>query len=161
MAACACGSGTQYNKCCEVYILGKEQAPTVELLMRSRYTAFTNNSIDYLFETHHASTQETLDRDEVEKWSQDSEWEGLSIKKVEKGLESDSIGSVEFIASFKIDGVLQNHHETATFKKEDDGKWYFVDGKVAAKPYTRAAEKVGRNDPCLCGSGKKYKKCCG
>ena len=24
-----------------------------------------------------------------------------------------------------------------------------------------AEEKVGRNDPCLCGSGKKYKKCCG
>ena len=29
-------------------------------------------------------------------------------------------------------------------------------------PKTRIAEKkVGRNDPCPCGSGKKYKKCCG
>jgi preprotein translocase subunit SecA len=25
----------------------------------------------------------------------------------------------------------------------------------------RAGDKVGRNDPCPCGSGKKYKKCCG
>ncbi|MEG1687865.1 MAG: SEC-C metal-binding domain-containing protein, partial [Angelakisella sp.] len=25
----------------------------------------------------------------------------------------------------------------------------------------RVANKVGRNDPCPCGSGKKYKKCCG
>jgi len=25
----------------------------------------------------------------------------------------------------------------------------------------RSGEKVGRNDPCPCGSGKKYKKCCG
>jgi uncharacterized protein YchJ len=25
----------------------------------------------------------------------------------------------------------------------------------------RKTLKVGRNDPCLCGSGKKYKKCCG
>ncbi|MGB1398058.1 MAG: SEC-C metal-binding domain-containing protein, partial [Planctomycetota bacterium] len=25
---------------------------------------------------------------------------------------------------------------------------------------TRAAAKIGRNDPCPCGSGKKYKKCC-
>jgi preprotein translocase subunit SecA len=25
----------------------------------------------------------------------------------------------------------------------------------------RAGSKVGRNDPCPCGSGKKYKKCCG
>ena len=30
----------------------------------------------------------------------------------------------------------------------------------ARKP-VRAAPRVGRNDPCPCGSGKKYKKCCG
>ncbi len=29
------------------------------------------------------------------------------------------------------------------------------------EPYFRHAPKVGRNDPCTCGSGKKYKKCCG
>jgi preprotein translocase subunit SecA len=28
-------------------------------------------------------------------------------------------------------------------------------------PYQREGEKTGRNDPCPCGSGKKYKKCCG
>ncbi|MDO6428894.1 SEC-C metal-binding domain-containing protein [Thalassotalea sp. 1_MG-2023] len=28
-------------------------------------------------------------------------------------------------------------------------------------PLTRAAPKVGRNDPCICGNGRKYKKCCG
>jgi preprotein translocase subunit SecA len=31
----------------------------------------------------------------------------------------------------------------------------------APKPVTREEEKVGRNDPCPCGSGQKYKKCCG
>jgi uncharacterized protein YchJ len=31
----------------------------------------------------------------------------------------------------------------------------------ALKPITREAPKVGRNDPCSCGSGKKFKKCCG
>ena len=36
----------------------------------------------------------------------------------------------------------------------------FGDGKrIVRKPAT--AEKIGRNDPCPCGSGKKYKKCCG
>ena len=29
------------------------------------------------------------------------------------------------------------------------------------KPVVRKTQKVGRNDPCPCGSGKKYKKCCG
>ena len=28
-------------------------------------------------------------------------------------------------------------------------------------PYVRETPKVGRNDPCPCGSGQKYKKCCG
>jgi preprotein translocase subunit SecA len=30
-----------------------------------------------------------------------------------------------------------------------------------AKPFVRTVEKVGRNDPCSCGSGRKFKKCCG
>jgi preprotein translocase subunit SecA len=34
-------------------------------------------------------------------------------------------------------------------------------GGVAAAPVKKDAKKVGRNDPCPCGSGKKYKKCCG
>ncbi len=35
------------------------------------------------------------------------------------------------------------------------------DGSVRGVTHRRAAESVGRNDPCPCGSGKKYKKCCG
>ena len=36
-------------------------------------------------------------------------------------------------------------------------------GEGDAKPKTikRESKKVGRNDPCPCGSGKKFKKCCG
>ncbi len=30
----------------------------------------------------------------------------------------------------------------------------------AGETYVRAAAKIGRNDPCPCGSGKKHKKCC-
>tara|TARA_Y100000294_G_scaffold96491_1_gene89707 strand:- start:1899 stop:2186 length:288 start_codon:yes stop_codon:yes gene_type:complete len=38
----------------------------------------------------------------------------------------------------------------------------FIDIKDFTKDDTvRDKEKVGRNDPCPCGSGKKYKKCCG
>jgi preprotein translocase subunit SecA len=36
------------------------------------------------------------------------------------------------------------------------------DGKQKAKSVPKKNEhKVGRNDPCICGSGKKYKNCCG
>jgi preprotein translocase subunit SecA len=35
------------------------------------------------------------------------------------------------------------------------------DGAAAPQPQQRQQKKTGRNDPCPCGSGKKYKKCCG
>ena len=33
--------------------------------------------------------------------------------------------------------------------------------KNNSSPFIRSEKKVGRNDPCPCGSGKKYKHCCG
>ena len=35
------------------------------------------------------------------------------------------------------------------------------DAPQKAKPVTRTGSKIGPNDPCPCGSGKKYKNCCG
>jgi SEC-C motif-containing protein len=45
------------------------------------------------------------------------------------------------------------------FRKKD-GSWYFTDGKMVGQMPLHV-EKIGRNDPCTCGSGKKFKKCCG
>ena len=36
-----------------------------------------------------------------------------------------------------------------------------IQNQAAPQPYHKEGPKVGRNDPCPCGSGKKYKKCCG
>lgn len=44
--------------------------------------------------------------------------------------------------------------------EEDDEYGYDYDIEVQ-KPFVREKIKIGRNDPCPCGSGKKYKKCCG
>ena len=35
------------------------------------------------------------------------------------------------------------------------------DGEKGRQPVTREGQKIGRNAPCPCGSGKKYKRCCG
>lgn len=47
----------------------------------------------------------------------------------------------------------------------DDGADGFIEDDLfydeVSEPYVRENPKVGRNDPCPCGSGKKYKKCCG
>lgn len=36
---------------------------------------------------------------------------------------------------------------------------YLLLRKKVTKPIKRSYEKLGRNEPCWCGSGKKYKKC--
>lgn len=38
---------------------------------------------------------------------------------------------------------------------------YGFDFEPVQQPFVRQTPKIGRNDPCPCGSGKKYKKCCG
>jgi curved DNA-binding protein CbpA len=51
----------------------------------------------------------------------------------------------------------------AIHKKIKPGFNFYYDGDETEEetPYRREAPKIGRNDPCPCGSGKKYKKCCG
>jgi SEC-C motif domain protein len=68
---------------------------------------------------------------------------------------------VEFVARYRMGGAEHAHHERATFQRHD-GRWYFEDGDIVkARPVVREAPKVGRNEPCPCGSGKKFKKCHG
>ncbi len=53
--------------------------------------------------------------------------------------------------------------EMDELRKPDDQNLVFSHGEGSARkqPARRDESKVGRNDPCPCGSGKKYKKCCG
>ena len=155
---CPCGSTLTYEKCCEPLIKGASQATSAEILMRSRYCAYVNAEIDYLYATTHPDHRKGYDHEGTRKWAESSQWLGLEIVG-SRGGEEDSQGEVEFIASYSEDGTEINHHELGKFKKLD-GLWYFTDGKiVGAKPVI--SNKVGRNDPCPCGSGSKYKKCCG
>jgi len=128
--------------------------------MRARYTAYVRGEMDYLQKTHHPLTRESFNLEEARKWSSQSTWLGLSIVNAEKGMENDQEGKVEFIARYQYQNKEQNHHEISDFKKEN-GQWYFVDGHLITGTQVRQTPKVGRNDPCSCGSGKKFKKCCG
>lgn len=127
--------------------------------MRSRYSAFTVADVEYIEKTTDPSARSTFDRAGTTEWAKRSEWLGLQIVSTSGGTEADSKGEVEFIANYRIDDQDQAHHERAEFKKRD-GQWFFVDGKLVRQP-VRVEQKAGRNDPCPCGSGKKFKKCCG
>jgi SEC-C motif-containing protein len=159
MTPCPCGNEREYEQCCGPIIAGGP-APTAEALMRSRYTAYVRGEIDYIMSSQDPNTGGDVDRDAIEKWSRESEWLGLKIVAKERGEKDDTEGVVEFIARHRISGNELAHHERAQFRREG-GNWLFVDGEpVKPKPIVRG-EKIGRNDPCTCGSGKKYKKCHG
>ncbi len=133
--------------------------------MRSRYTAFVVNDVDWIMDSHHSSTVDEIDRDEVEKWSAGSEWMGLRIRSTEAGGPDDTEGFVSFRARYKVQSQQVDHVEQARFERENS-EWRFhsvVEEEDQAPQLVPVGPRseVGRNDPCPCGSGKKYKKCHG
>ena len=161
MEPCPCGSPQSYSDCCEPYIKGTALAPTAEKLMRARYTAYAKTAVEFIIATTVEEKRKECDEKAIRKWSELSTWHKLEIIATEKGTPDDTDGVVEFNAHFSEGGVRKNYHEKGTFKKVD-GAWLYVDGEIQKqKPYIRAEAKVSRNDLCSCGSGKKYKRCCG
>ena len=167
--SCACGSQIEFSSCCELFISGAKHAPTAEALMRSRYTAYTMARVPYMRETMAPETRKDFDEANVRQWSTGSEWRGLDVIRSE---ENGNEATVEFVAHYKTADKVIDHHEIAQFRRDpDDNRWYFVDGKTQGPegdeeqaplvPFVRDSPKVGRNDPCPCGSGMKFKKCCG
>lgn len=159
MADCPCGSNDEFDACCGPIIAGSP-AETPEALMRSRFSAFVKGNIDHIENTHATEVRDTFNRSAAESTAHSVEWVGLEIMDTSEGGAEDETGKVEFQARFKQDGELQVHHELSNFKRED-GNWFYVDGKMNPHSEPVRVEKVGRNEPCPCGSGKKYKKCCG
>ena len=56
---------------------------------------------------------------------------------------------------------VQVRQEREIKKVQKNQSLSYNTGEGAATPMKRESAKVGRNEPCPCGSGKKYKKCCG
>ena len=82
-------------------------------------------------------------------WADETQWLGLEIVKTETLTKIQS--AVEFKAHFQGSEQPQVHHEHSLFVKID-GRWYFVDPTVPLP---------SNKQPCVCGSGKKFKHCCG
>lgn len=148
--------------CCGPHIDGLRPAPSAEALMRSRYTAYALGRIDYLHDTLAPEQRADFDRQAVANWSRNSQWLGLDIDATEDGQPGDAKGYVEFTAHYVAEGLRQTHRERALFRfDEADQRWYFVEGAARKSAPVVKEARPGRNDPCSCGSGKKYKKCCG
>ena len=161
MSDCPCGSGTPLVECCQPIINGDVKAERAESLIRARYTAHTLGAINFIMTTHHPSTRTDIDESATARWASESQWLGLEILNVDGGEAEDTSARIEFMARYR-DGARRRHthHERGVFEKYH-GQWYFRDAEVPdVNQFRREAPKQGRNEPCACGSGKKYKKCC-
>ncbi|MBE9139355.1 YchJ family protein [Nodosilinea sp. LEGE 07088] len=151
--ACPCGSGQPLTQCCQPYLSGRVYAPTAAALMRSRYTAYHQGNIDYLVATHHPTQRFGGQRAAITQSMATTTWLGLRILATEAGQTTDSRGTVEFIAYYS-DPKPGQVHERSRFVRQRD-RWFYVDGDPLPPIIP------GRNAPCWCGSGKKYKACHG
>ncbi len=165
MSSCPCGSSQDYTACCEPIHHNHSLAKTPEQLMRSRYSAHVKGLVDYVVETYHPSCNAEQQRDEIAQ-SIESDWCGLEVIST-ASVKDNNEGFVTFKAFFNQDNEQYCLEECSRFVREDD-LWFYIDGTFPAEqqPDPRLNQpvnqlKVGRNDPCICGSGKKFKKCCG
>ncbi len=112
--------------------------------MRSRYTAYARHAFDYL-----QTTGPGGDPDPAPQWT------GLEVLATARGGLADRDGTVEFVAAYELQGRRRTLHETSSFERTAEGRWSYVGGEI------HPPRKVGRNEPCPCGSERKFKRCCG
>ncbi len=167
-----------YSDCCQpyhdsIYNGDSEKADAIqaaslkvesaERLMRARYSAFVRVLPDYIVKTTLPAQQALLDIQAIEKWAKETDWAGLEIIKHTPKL-GKRHAQVEFKAYFHSNNHqakgLQAHHELSIFVKAQDKTandknehWFFLDPTVAMS--------VTQKQPCICGSGEKFKRCCG
>ena len=119
---CACGSGSQYSKCCgPLHLDLKVAASDPVALMRSRYVAYVLGLSDYLLATWHPATRPAG----ISPLPPDLKWLGLSVKATHV---DGKRATVEFVARSKLAGKANRLHEISRFILEND-RWYYVDGE--------------------------------
>ena len=154
---CVCGSAKAAEKCCLLIIKNIKKAESAEQLMRSRYTAYATKNQDYVLRSWHSSTRPA----EID-LENNTYWTGLKVLSAtpaESRVVEAAEAYVEFVADYVNNGQPGQMHERSRFLLEQ-GEWRYVDGEQLDSVLAGNKVAPGRNDPCYCGSGKKFKKCC-
>lgn len=94
--------------------------------MRSRYSAFSKQNIDYIEKTTDPQTRQTFDTKANAEWAKQATFTKLEVL---SSKEEGTKGFVEFKAHYLMDGQEHMHHEKSRFRKQD-GRWFFREGKV-------------------------------
>ncbi|WP_332813732.1 YchJ family protein [Ramlibacter sp.] len=128
MKPCPCGRTDRRGRplplgeCCGRWLAGAP-ALDAEALMRSRYTAYVLGDEAYLLATWHPDTRPAdASPDPAVKWL------GLDVR--DHRVLDGSHAEVEFVARYRVQGRGARLHERSRFVREDDGRWYYVDGDI-------------------------------
>ena len=157
-SACPCGSGKTFGTCCEPLLKEEQSAASAGQLMRSRFSAHAVGDFRHLHRTYWGTARRPYVEGSDEGGGM--KWTRLIIHREEAGLKPGT-AFVDFSAYYEEAGVEQALHEKSEFA-QIDGKWFYTRTvRMGPAPVKSSAPKVGRNEPCPCGSGKKYKYCCG
>lgn len=172
--ACPCGSQRPLRECCHPIHENACLAEHPEQLMRARYSAHVLGLVDFVVATYHPSCEAEQHREAIAE-SVNTTWLGLDVLHSE--IADSGEGFVEFQAFYRDGQDEYCLHERSRFLREDvqsasnmsQQQWFYIDGDypqqhepaIEPKAAPVVSDKVGRNDPCPCGSGKKFKKCCG
>ncbi|MCG7587222.1 YchJ family metal-binding protein [Photobacterium sp. OFAV2-7] len=166
---CPCGSKKTLVTCCQPIHQQPSRAQHPEQLMRARYSAHVLGLVDFVVATYHPSCEAEQYREAIAE-SVHSHWLGLEV--ISSEVAENGEGYVEFKAYYQENEDEFCLHEKSRFLREPVGEecqWFYIDGEypqpaeepAPVTPAPASSDKVGRNDPCPCGSGKKFKKCCG
>ncbi|UOA09983.1 YchJ family protein [Methylobacter sp. S3L5C] len=153
---CLCGSDIEYQQCCGPFHSGETIPVTAEALMRSRYSAYVLRNGVYLQETW-----EVTRRPKAIDFSRENiAWLRLEITDIKKGGIKDNKGVVTFKAFYIQDNQEHVMTEISRFTRTN-GRWFYLDGVIKSMSKVDQQTNQGKNAPCSCGSGKKFKRCCG
>lgn len=185
MTTCYCGSGQEFTSCCQPLLLGEQHAVTAEQLMRSRFSAYCTQAIDYIVQTYHASQRSATATVEITSFAQAAYFidlkvhsrsaitqlpcrgqQGLSLFNSvtesmtgpERAEDLPADSTAVATVSFSARFILQDKLQQLTELSRFvhcAGRWFYLDGVLSPIP----SQKISRNDACPCGSGKKYKVC--
>ena len=117
--------------------------------MRSRYSAWVLGETDYLRASWHADYRPPeIGVDAAIRW--------LGLEIIAGSADGDR-AQVEFEARYLLDGKVDAIHEISDFLRQD-GCWFYTRGEQLSPRFT--PWNPARNEPCPCGSGLKFKRCC-
>lgn len=151
---CKCGSELPFENCCLPLITGAVEASDAESLMRSRFSAYVVQDYHYILNTYALEQRAKLTVDTLAESASGTRWLSLQVLKHDT---KSSVAQVEFKAFYQLEKTFYVMHEISDFQLEQ-GAWRYTSGVIQA---SSGELKVERNTPCLCNSGKKFKKCCG